>query len=228
MSYTKRSLAFAAMLATTVTAWSQTPAINLTVPGDYTQGSYINGFLFESSQAISVTSLGYFYDPLVGWGSSHPVGLYSVSLSSTVNPYDGNGYWQAVTGSTLLASTTLTTANASSGYYKYGSLASPVTLAANTLYALTGLSYGDPYTVFSVYTVSSPITFEGGAGSGVTTTSTFAPPTTAYTNAANFGSFPYWPSTNILFNAVPEPTPFAAVGLGVLALVRRKRPSKRN
>jgi ankyrin repeat protein len=77
---------------------------------NYTEGTYITGFIFRANSAISVTHFGYYDSNLTGRTetfAAHPVGLYDLSTH------------------TLLESTTVQPSDPVTGLFHYAALANP-------------------------------------------------------------------------------------------------------
>jgi len=182
--------------------------------------------LFTWSGAATTTRSG--YDGTVG--EMIAIGATPLSINA-LGVQDGGlflgsstevGIWNA-TGSTLLASATVTTADPElAGNYRYGSI-SALTLAANTDYligALVGTGYadfGDDDTT-ATYSADTDVTIVNNAyvGSG----STLAAPTVNGTDALG-----RWAPANATdLQAVPEPSVLALSALGSLtALLKLRR-----
>jgi hypothetical protein len=140
---TRLSIMGALVLAACVgagTARADTVAINLTgsinppggaLPFNYTQGSYLMGFVFRVNSAISITQLG-FYD-------SNLTGVPETFASSAVGVYD-------MTTNTLLTSATVLPSAPATGLFRYVSI-SPLTLNTSHTYAIVGVSGTNYYTV---------------------------------------------------------------------------------
>src|ERR1035441_10448034 len=98
------------------TARADTVAINLpgpinpaggVLPFNYTQGSYLMGFVFRANSAISITQLG-FYD-------SNLTGVPETFASSAVGVYD-------MSTNTLLTSATVLPSDPATGLFRYVSI----------------------------------------------------------------------------------------------------------
>jgi hypothetical protein len=122
------------------TARADTVAINLAgsinppggaLPFNYTQGSYLTGFVFRANSAISITQLG-FYD-------SNLTGVPETFVSSAVGVYD-------MTTNTLLTSATVLPSAPATGLFRYVSI-SPLTLNTSHTYAIVGVTGTNYYTV---------------------------------------------------------------------------------
>lgn len=156
---------------------------------------YSLGYEFSTNEAISVTALGYF-DSGSGLTDSHDVGIYDSNQN-------------------LLGSTTVTGSDSLADYFRYHTLGTSISLAANTDYYIAGVSGAtDPYTYAPTsYSTSSAITFvsEQSAQS-----STLAFPSSSETGSHDFGYF--GPNFAFTVQAVPEPGSLVLVGIGVLAV----------
>jgi uncharacterized protein (TIGR03437 family) len=122
------------------TARADTVAINLpgpinpaggVLPFNYTQGSYLMGFVFRANSAISITQLG-FYD-------SNLTGVPETFASSAVGVYD-------MSTNTLLTSATVLPSDPATGLFRYVSI-SPLKLNTSDTYAIVGVSGSNYYTV---------------------------------------------------------------------------------
>jgi hypothetical protein len=190
------------------TARADTVAINLAgsinppggaTPFNYTQGSYLTGFVFRANSAISITQLG-FYD-------SNLTGVPETFVSSAVGVYD-------MTTNTLLTSATVLPSAPASGLFRYVSI-SPLTLNTSHTYAIVGVTGTNYYTVgvqASAAPANAAITYVSPAYYTTATTTLVEPNTFSVGNI--FGSAPP-PNTlndfgpNFQFTAagaVPPPT----------------------
>jgi uncharacterized protein (TIGR03437 family) len=119
-----------------VTARADTVAINLAGPlsppaFNYTQGSYLTGFVFRANSAISITQLGNYDSNLTGASQtfvSAPVGIYDMTTN------------------TLLASASVPPSAPATGLFRYVSI-SPVTLNTSDTYAIVGVTETNNYAV---------------------------------------------------------------------------------
>ena len=94
---------------------------------DYTQGSYSLGWRFTAKTDLNVTSLGFYDDKKNGITGIHPVGIYDA------------------TSKQLLVSTSVSTADPLTGYFRYHALAKPFTLKGGADYVLQAVTLTDPY-----------------------------------------------------------------------------------
>ncbi|HEX5322791.1 MAG TPA: hypothetical protein VFW40_03315 [Capsulimonadaceae bacterium] len=182
--------------------------------------SYNLGYMFTANSAINITSVGYFFDPTVGFTQDHPVGIYDLS---------GN----------LLASGIVSqnTANdTASGFFEYTSLTGgSITLTPGS-YIISGVTGPtDPF-LFDVQDSSDP-------NNGLITPPQITYDQDEFAVGSDLSAFPnqsdgipgsYF-GPNFLFTpsglpGVPEPSPSVAVlvALAVLGLlmVRRRMSQK--
>ena len=169
------------------------------LPFNYTQGSYLTGFVFRANSAISITQLG-FYD-------SNLTGVLQTFVSSAVGVYD-------MTTNTLLTSATVLPSAPATGLFRYVSI-SPLTLNTSHTYAIVGVTGTNYYTVgvqASAAPADAAITYVSTAYYSTGTTTLVEPNTFSQGNI--FGSAPP-PNTlndfgpNFQFTAagvVPAPT----------------------
>jgi hypothetical protein len=98
---------------------------------DYTQGSYLVGFRFQATSAITVTDLGYWDSNLEGsFGETFaavPVALYDLTTHQ------------------LLASATVLASDPATGFYRYAALGSPVAVGTADTYAVVAVTGTDYY-----------------------------------------------------------------------------------
>lgn len=125
MKTTLLKIAIAAACAVSSTAHAG-PAWEFEQAGNsYTNGSWNFSNNFRVLSAVTVTGLGYYADPTNNAVDNNPVALFSASGS-------------------LLASATVTNANAAVGHFRYVTI-SPLTLLAGD-YQIAGVSARDTYT----------------------------------------------------------------------------------
>jgi uncharacterized protein (TIGR03437 family) len=142
--------ASADIVAINVTGPINPPAKD-TAPFNYTQGSYVLGFVFRANSAISITQLG-FYD-------SNLAGTSEKFASSAVGVYD-------LSTNTLLTSTTVTASDTANGFFRYAAI-TPLPLNTTDTYAVVGVSGTNFYTVgvpASTSPVNAAILYVSGAG----------------------------------------------------------------
>jgi len=154
---------------------SSTGVVAISVSGlgavgfNYTQGSYITGFVFRANTAISITQFGYYDSNLTGGVETfqpHAVGLYDLSTH------------------TLLGSATVQPSDPVTGLFHYASLTSPIAINTADTYAIVGVTGTNNYTVgitASEAPVNAALTYLSGAGYGpsnnnATMTSTLVEP----------------------------------------------------
>lgn len=224
---TLRRLALAASLATAtvpLTAAADTPALGFTS----TNGSYIDGFTrmlgwqFSAASGLSVSGLGWFDLGSDGLAVAHQVGIWEKNSQ------------------VLVASATVAagTANPLSGFFRYATLASPVTLSAGTTYVIAGLDPGNGDA--HVWSPASGA-FPGPEVNGfaVSPLISLGPAGSAQGNFAGGFQFPSpivagfertaLLGPNMLISAVPEVPAALMLGPGMLlvvALARRRRPTQ--
>ena len=121
---------------------------------NYTQGSYITGFVFRANTAISITQFGYYDSSLTGGVETfqtHAVGLYDLSTH------------------TLLGSATVHSSDPVTGLFHYASLTSPIAIDTADTYAIVGVTGTNKYTVgitASEAPENAALTYVSGAGYG--------------------------------------------------------------
>jgi uncharacterized protein (TIGR03437 family) len=107
------------------------PEAGFVQPFNYTQGSYLMGFVFRANSPISVTQLG-FYD-------SNLTGVPETFVNSPVGVYD-------MSTNTLLTSATVHASDPATGLFRYVSI-SPLALNTKDTYAVVGVTGTNYYTV---------------------------------------------------------------------------------
>jgi hypothetical protein len=152
-----------------------TAAVAISVPGlgavgfNYTQGSYIVGFVFRANRAISITQFGYYDSNLTGGVETfqpHAVGVYDLSTH------------------TLVGSATVQPSDPVTGLFHYVALPTPIAVNTTDNYAIVGVTGTNKYTVgitASEAPTNAAITYVSGAGYGpsnsnATQTSTLVEP----------------------------------------------------
>jgi hypothetical protein len=160
------------------------------------------GMVFTPTQNIQVESLGFYFD--TGLGNSEVVGLYNIQSQS------------------LLASTTVSSANPTAGSYLYSAI-TPVLLVPGQQYVVDELVSGSLWEYGNVPTTNPGITYNGHDylyGSQLA----FPNSTVNAAGSAYFGpNFTYSPVV------VPEPGTCAPIAFGLcslLVMTRRKMNSR--
>jgi len=214
-----------ALMLTVHPAAAQTPAIGLAsggLGGEDTAAntgvsSYSLGFVFTANSAVSVTSLGYFYDPSFSktapFAKPHDVGLYT---------QDG----------TLLIQTSVTANGAQDGGFLYTDI-TPFALTPGTQYVVAGVTGADdPYLYAyndssgnSAITIDPAITYIQNRYA-VSDTLAYPGSTEAGSDPGFFG--PNFKTSPTGASTVPEPGQwavfaFGALGLGTLIVRARRR-----
>ena len=189
--------------ATCVTSFGQTAALEFTSYNNAAaDGDITIGYSFDVLKPISVVGLGFFTNPNKGndtLNERHQVGLW-----------DGSG--------NLLASTIVSDSDTLSGHFKYSAISS-VTLTPGKAYRVAGFTAlgGDQWgygnvSDFPGLTNIPEITNTLGIF-------TYAPSFT-------FPTSPNWPmyaGGNMQIATTPEPASMAALAIGGLAALRRRR-----
>ena len=183
------------------------------------------GWEFSPTQNVTVTSLGYFDDMGTALGGQ------SLSMNHDVGLYD--------TAGDLLASATITTASPASGLFRFADLATPVGLTAGADYILGGVAGTDGYAydLQNASPFAPGITYlqdaydPGNAASLTFPTATDGSLSDPNSNASLSGNgytyfgpnFQYIEGLPATPPAVPEPSPLALIGLGLVPLALRAR-----
>ncbi len=169
------SLGGSTAVTSTGGAAASSGTVAIRVPGlgaagfNYTQGSYITGFVFRANRAISITQFGYYDSNLTGGAETfqpHSVGVYDLSTH------------------TLLGSATVQPSDPVTGLFHYVSLTNPIAVNTTDTYAIVGVTGTNKYTVgitASEAPVNAALTYVSGAGYGpsnnnATMTSTLVEP----------------------------------------------------
>jgi len=176
-----------------------TVAIDITGLGasgfNYTQGSYVVGFVFRPRAAIRLTELGY-YDPnLTGKTETfgaHPVGVYDLTTS------------------TLAVSATVQPSDPATGPIRYRALGTPLALDLAHTYAVVGLTGTNSYAV-GLTAAEAPVNanLQYVSGAGYSTTANNNQPTQTTTliqpNAFDVGNiFGQVPDAGVLADFGPD------------------------
>ncbi|MBI5706202.1 MAG: PEP-CTERM sorting domain-containing protein [Armatimonadetes bacterium] len=164
---------------------------------NYTNGYWSLGCQFDVLNPVSVYALGSYDDNGDGFLSgSQDVGIFDMS-------------------SNLLASTTVTSSDTLLGHFRYASI-TPLYLAAGR-YMIASTTGIDNYTwATSGFYTDPNIAFVTDAYSA---SATLVAPTGGGGTAGGDG----WWGPNMLIHPVPEPASMAVLGLGLLAVVRRRK-----
>lgn len=166
------------------------------------------GYSFTTTNALSVTALGYLNDGQTGANAIHQVQIYQITGGDVLNPTVGTALAGPTSVTTTLASPTFNT-------FSYTTLTAPISLLANTAYEIVANNNGVDFT-----TNAQGVFFGGGISYGSSTyqqnqtTSVFNTNTFAQNNIGNFGP-------NFMANtpaAAPEPSQIAVLGFAVLGL----------
>lgn len=163
---------------------------------NFTNGPWSLGCQFDVLNPVSVYALGSYDDNGDGFLSgSQDVGIFDMS-------------------SNLLASTTVTSSDSLIGHFRYASI-TPLYLAAGR-YMIASTTGSDNYTWGTVGFYTDPnIAY-------VTDAFTSSTSLVAPTGGSNGLSDGWW-GPNMLLHPVPEPASMAVLGLGLLAVVRRRK-----
>lgn len=174
-----------------------------------------------------MTALGWFQSGSGTWQSTHPFGIYAVTVDDSVHTWDGDGWYADITSATLPASATVSSSDPLVGDFRYTSIPA-LYLPVGQEYAILGVNGSDPYNIGNaVFTVNPLITFAGGAAETAdiwnNNETDLTPPGKAYDLEST-----YWVAPNYMEQsaAVPEPCSAAlmAAGLGLAARrIRRRR-----
>lgn len=191
-------------LATPLAQAVDVPAFS--VSGDLTtfiDPNVTTGFKFTALQTVSVTALGFHDDQLNGLVSAHEVALYNTSGTQLA-----------------LATVPVGTAAPLIGQYRYATLASSFQLQAGTQYVLAAYTNANDGYRSNGTPTSDPQISISTAGAFYNYGSSLAFPTTTFA-AANF----YGTANMLLVAAVPEPSTWVMLCLGLLAVagVARRR-----
>ena len=208
LGLTALALAYPAAAQTTVIGLAPTGGTAESNAATAGVSSYSLGFAFTTaSSAVTVTSLGYFYDPNFDpstptFASPHEVGLYTA-------------------GGTLLTSASVTSAGTQAGNFLFTSI-TPFVLTPSTQYVIAGVTGAtDPY----LYTYN-----DGSGASGITINPAITfnenrytvSDTLAYASSTDAGLASGFLGPNFQISpaasAAPEPSQWGMLGLTVLGL----------
>src|SRR5215472_5758227 len=160
----------------------------------FTNGDWDLGQVFTANRTVEITALGYYDQGLLDGGAGFS-GDHAVAL------YDSIG--------NLLASASVSSADAGIGHFRFARLQSPVFLTQGQTYTLNGQSGGDNYAFNDTgWAANSDISYVGynyafGAGDSFQGTWT-----------ANVGISDGFHGPNALVVAVPEPATWAMMLIG--------------
>ncbi len=194
-----KALSLAILLLTGSSLVAQAPAVT-----SFTGGTQFSGFSsdetvgwrFQTTQAITVSALGW----------------WDADISNPLNATHEVGIWSD-TG-TLLASITVLTTSALNGSWRYENLTTPLDLATGTFFRIGGRDL-----------VADLDNYISGVAGITTTTGVTFNQSIVSPNAAGF-AFPsvnsggqgrFGPNFIFTISAVPEPTTWALIGIGVTA-----------
>ena len=197
-----RPFAFALVASLAAAALADGPAVTLTGSTIAETSNVLLGWTFTPRADVYVTGLGYVDLGPDGMIGSHKVGILEYVSGSLVT----QATLAAGTGSTKL------------GDFRYA-LADGAKLTAGKRYIVVGTDDSDPWTTDQHASASfaSEIVPDGRSffDYGV---NTLGVPSQTYVYAQYFG-----PSFTFSTQAVPEPASMAALGLGAVGMLRRRR-----
>ncbi len=182
-------------------ASAQTAAFTMSgIVNDNNNNTWCLGWSFTTNAAVSVTALGWYDTNQDGLNERHSVGIFDDTTQLLVAG----------------ASTVVSTADPLTAQFRYHAVTA--VLIPNHSYELvgtTGDTFTDTYT-WDPQTINfNPLITFGQDRYDVSTTLIYATSTTGTTVG--------WFGPNMKIAAVPEPATFAALGLGALVLIRRRR-----
>jgi hypothetical protein len=174
---------------------------------DWNDGNnYSLGWSFTANQDLYVNSLGVYAAPEFGTGNrifseSHAVGIFDAAKN-------------------LIASTTVSNANALNGYFRYNTLVTRVQLTAGSTYYIAAAMGADQYTWDTTgFTVNPLISY---TGSFYTAGNSLSFPATADDmNLMANGTF--GPNMDVTPTPIPAAFWLLGSGLGMIGVIRRKR-----
>ena len=204
MKLALRAASILAIAAAALAASAQTPAFAPTSSLYVGDAGYTEGYTFSLTTAMSVSALGFYDTNQDGLVQAHQVGLWN-------------------SAGTLLASVTVPSGTAAplTGTSRYVSLAAPLALAVGTTYTM-GAYMGngsDSVIYFGAANPAKGVSF--GAAMVDNGTSTFSRPRIA--TGEDQGYFGPNLIVTPVVQSTPEPSALAALGLGAVGLLKRRK-----
>jgi hypothetical protein len=198
-----RKLAFVLFGASIASAALAAPAVSLSGATAAETSNVLLGWTFSPNTDVYVTGLGYVDLGDDGMATSHQIGIFDVVANSLV------------TSATLAAGT----ASTKLGDFRYAD-ADGAKLSAGKRYMIVGTDDSDAWTtnLHSTATFASEIVPDGGAYFNYDNPNTLRMATDTFHYQQYFG-----PSFTYSTQAVPEPASMAALGLGALGVLRRRK-----
>jgi len=181
---------------------SANPAVSLTNASGPEASNVLLGWSFSTTTDVYVTGLGYVDLGADGMNSSHEIGIFDVAANSLV------------TSATLAAGT----ASTKLGDFRYAT-ADGAKLSAGKRYMIVGTNDSDLWTTdqHSIASFASEIVPDNYSAFNYGVNS-LQIPTQTYVYKQYFG-----PSFTYSAQPVPEPASMAALGLGAVALLKRRK-----
>jgi len=188
------------LLGTVAHAWSGVSFASYDFTGS--DGRHLTlGYAFTANQAAEVSALGAFDHLGDGFAEEHQVGLWDLS------------------GLVRVATVPAGAASFRDGFFRYAAI-EPLTLVPGRQYIVGAFyraqgpdlwTWGTPPTNYQGWQVAPEITFNVGMYAY-----------DAFT-APNQITWPYYGGGNVFFGAVPEPASILAIGVGLAAIIRKRR-----